>query len=179
MPVDRNKFTVNSLYISPAERIEYQDLVLDYAPTHEFSGELTIHSKTSYNEIAKAFGIERGSKNPSHIAKIYHNPKKHTTVVVFGHFPWWGDYKERKVKVKLDAKDPDNIYMAVASAVVIYKYGTNSQFKAYISRSVDKDIYGDALDAVYMIAAQLEVSEIFGTWDKFKELVDDKIKISE
>lgn len=158
MPVYRNKFTANSLHISPAERIEYQDLVLDYAPTHEFSGELTI---------------------PSKICDIYHNPKKHTTVVVFGHFTWFRDRKERKIKVKLDAKDPDNIYMAVASAVVIYKYGTNSQFKAHISRSVDKDIYGDALDAVYLIAAQLEVSEIFGTWDKFKELVDDKVKISE
>lgn len=178
MSVNRNEFTVNSLYISPAERIEHQDLVLHYEPT-PIHDELTIHSKTSYNEIAKAFGVGKSGKDPSKICDIYHNPKKHTTVVVFEHFSWWGDHKERKVKVKLDAKDPDNIYMAVASAVVIYKYGTNSQFKAHISRSVDKDIYGDALDAVYMIAAQLEVSEIFGTWDKFKELVDDKIKISE
>ena len=179
MPTDRNKFTVNSLHISPADKIMYQDLIFDYGLTHEFSGELTINSETSYDEIAKAFGVENVGKDPSKICDIYHNPKKHTTVVVFEHFTWFRDHKERKVKVKLDAKDPDNIYMAVASAVVIYKYGTNSQFKAHISRSVDKDIYGDALDAVYMIAAQLEVSEIFGTWDKFKELVDDKIKISE
>lgn len=178
MPVDRNKFTVNSLTISPADEIKYQGLICDYGPTHEFSGELTINSKISYDEIAKAFGVGNLGKDPSEICDIYHNPKKHTTVVVFEYRKLWA-IERRKVKVKLDAKDPDNIYMAVASAVVIYKYGTNSQFKAHISRSVDKDIYGDALDAVYMIAAQLEVSEIFGTWDKFKELVDDKIKISE
>lgn len=182
----RNEFNITKLTIEPPEAKAFY---IDYASNkyrvydrsdncYHFHGEVTFNTPNAYDKLKEALrigGIDLYGKNPSRISKIYHNPKKHTTVVAF-------NYTSRsliKVKVKLDENDPDNIYMAVASAVSIYKYGTNSQFKAHIRKSVDTDIYGADTGDLYLIAAQFEASSIFGSWEEFKKVVDEKLHISE
>lgn len=188
----RNEFDVTKLTIEPSEA---QVFYIDYARDkyrvcdrsdnyYHFHGEVRFNTLNAYDKLKEALGIDGKDlfgRDPSRISKIYHNPKKHTTVVVFDYTPrsLFGDICERKVKVKLDENDPDNIYMAVASAVSIYKYGTNSQFKAHIRKSVDTDIYGAASEDLYLIAAQFEASSIFGSWKEFKKVVDEKLHISE
>ena len=115
------------------------------------------------------------------IRKIYHNKEKGTTVVCFYSSIRWLFYIDRvesegkKIIVKLDSEDHDDIYMAVASAVMIRKYKSNSQFKAHIRRSMPKGF--DGRPDVYQMMAAAEVSDIYGSWEKFCEIVDEKLEV--
>lgn len=109
---------------------------------------------------------------PFTIHKIYHNPQKRTTVVLFK--PSSKEYY-RRIKVKLDSEDLDDIYMAVASAVMIRKYNTNSQFKAHLRRSTPKGVA--EIPGIYQVAAAYETSEIYGSWEDFCKIVDEKLEI--
>lgn len=113
------------------------------------------------------------------IHKIYHNAEKGTTVVCFKYsvYEIFGveEPKAAKIKVKRDAEDQDDIYMAVASAVMIRKYKSNSQFKAHIRRSIPKGF--DGRSYVYQLMAAAEVSDIYGSWEKFCKIVDEKLEV--
>ena len=115
----------------------------------------------------------------STIHKIYHNPKKGTTVVLFetGRFNMInGREAYHRIKVKRDPEDIDDIYMAVASAVMIRKYNTNSQFKAHLRRSTPKGVA--EIPGIYQVAAAYETSEIYGSWENFCKIVDEKLILS-
>lgn len=99
------------------------------------------------------------------IETIYHNPEKATTVVEF--------YTKSKIKVKKDSEDPEDIYMAVASAVMIRYYGSNSAFKAHIRKMLPSGFHGRP--QVYQIMAAAKVGDIYGSWEKFCKIVDNKI----
>ena len=96
------------------------------------------------------------------IRHIYHNNTKNVTVVVWE----TGD----KTKVKLADGETSNIYNAVAAAVMERKYGSNSAFKASIERNL-----GGYWDAAYLVIARWEVSEIYGSREAFKKIVDEKL----
>lgn len=112
------------------------------------------------------------------IHKIYRNPQKGTTVVLFKTDRFiMTNGKEHyfRIKVKRDSEDQDDIYMAVASAVMIRKYKSNSQFKAHIRRSIPKG--SDGQPYVYQLMAAAEVSDIYGSWEKFCKIVDEKMEV--
>jgi len=115
------------------------------------------------------------------IRKIYHNKEKGTTVVCFDDsirmlFCIGTEESEAaKIKVKRDSEDHDDIYMAVASAVMIRKYKSNSQFKAHIRKSMPKGF--DGRPHVYQMMAAAEVSDIYGSWEKFCKIVDEKLEV--
>lgn len=109
---------------------------------------------------------------PKHyIEKVYHNAKKNTTVVLFRD-PWTFGRPMKRVKVKRSNDDVDDIYMAVASAVMIHKYGTNSAFKAKIRRKLPKGFEGRP--NAYQMMAAAEVSDIYESWENFCKIVDEK-----
>lgn len=115
---------------------------------------------------------------PFTIHIIYHNPQKRTTVVLFktGRFIMTnGKEHYFRIKVKRDSEDLDDIYMAVASAVMIKKYKTNSQFKAHLRRSTPKGVA--EIPGIYQVAAAYETSEIYGSWENFCKIVDEKVNI--
>lgn len=71
-------------------------------------------------------GIKIGYFNPApKIDKIKVNPAKNATTVL------WSDGTATVVKRSED--DPDDLYFAVASAMAIKFYGSNSQFKKVIN----------------------------------------------
>lgn len=105
------------------------------------------------------------------IKKIYHNPKKATTVVISD-----SSYINNKVKVKRDAEDPDDIYMAVASALMIRKFGSNSAVKAYIRKILPRGFEGRP--QTYQIIVSAGIGDMFGSWEKFCKVVDEKLVIS-
>ena len=120
--------------------------------------------------------------NRYNIRKIYHNVEKRTTVVWFNYsirelfLHSTEEAEAEKIKVKRDSEDHDDIYMAVASAVMIRKYKSNSQFKAHIRRSMPKGF--DGRPNVYQMMAAAEVSDIYGSWEKFYKIVDEKLELS-
>ena len=105
------------------------------------------------------------------IKKIYHNPKKATTVVISD-----PSYINDKVKVKRDAEDPDDIYMAVASALMIRKFGSNSAVKAYIRKILPRGFEGRP--QTYQIIVSAGIGDMFGSWEKFCKVVDEKLEVS-
>lgn len=109
------------------------------------------------NDLALFWGITEYG-----IRHIYHNNTKNVTVVVWE----TGD----KTKVKLADGETSNIYNAVAAAVMERKYGSNSAFKA----SIEKNL-GGYWDAAYLVIARWEVSEIYGSREAFKKIVDEKL----
>ena len=124
--------------------------------------------------------VTMSGPNLYNILKIYHNAEKSTTVVCFDlgiHeiFSIGTEESKSKIKVKRDSEDHDDIYMAVASAVMIRKYKSNSQFKAHIRRSMPKEFEG--YPGVYRMMAAAEVSEIYGSWEKFCKIVDEKLEV--
>ena len=117
------------------------------------------------------------------IETIYHNPEKATTVVEFytktkikksnKDVKDVIEIETDKIKVKKDSEDPDDIYMAVASAVMIRYYGSNSAFKAHIRKMLPSGFHGRP--QVYQIMAAAKVGDIYGSWEKFCKIVDNKI----
>lgn len=129
------------------------------------------NSKKKTNKVTGWQQKETKSKYVGGIKKIYHNPKKATTVVI-SH----PSYVNSKVKVKRDAEDPDDIYMAVASALMIRKCGSNSAVKAYIRKILPRGFEGRP--QTYQIIVSAEIGDMFGSWEKFCKVVDEKLEVS-
>ena len=96
------------------------------------------------------------------ISKIYRNSAKRTVVVEWatGH----------KTKVKCADDDADNIFFAVAAAVMKRKYGSNSAFKRRIERNL-----GLYSDRAYKHISVWETCEIYGGHEKFIDVVNSKV----
>lgn len=136
----------------------------------------------SSSGVVYVSSINRGKYE---IETIYHNPEKATTVVEFytktkikksnKDVKDVIEIETDKIKVKKDSEDPEDIYMAVASAVMIRYYGSNSAFKAHIRKSLPSGFHGRL--HVYQMMAAAKVSDIYGSWEKFCKIVDEKVEV--
>lgn len=90
--------------------------------TNTFS--FTVEDKYTTGKWREAFFFEPIIKERFGIKQIVENPAKRATAVI------WNDGKATVVKRAED--DPDDIYFAVASALAIRAYGSNSAFKKII-----------------------------------------------
>lgn len=110
------------------------------------------HNRRGYVWTMSIFDIDR----------IYFNNRKNTTVVLWKN----GD----RTKVKMADDESCYIYNAVAAAVMKRRYKSNSAFKSYIEKNL-----GGYSEAAYLVIAREQTSKIYGGYEKFKAMVDEKL----